>query len=610
MSDPWQILIYEQQKRVHTIDLAGVAELGRQSSAEEPLYSNRQVPGRRRVVIAHKDERSVSRQHVLLEPLGDGGGFKLTNLSAERLISLPDGRDLKPQESCTVPSDTLLTVGKRALRPRRSLSMSQEPQFKGLSQATIPPGQSAQLGRYPELALPSTGMEMKALVPWLQAAMDVLQSAAGSADFFDKAAGAVVNLIHLDSGRVLLLEDENWQTRALCTRALDGQQATRPVSSHVLRRVSQEKRTFWEVTDSSFSAAVSLRGVDAVVAAPILDRNGTVIGALYGDRTHESSTRRTEPISELEAMLVEVLARGVAAGLARLEQERAVLAARVQFEQFFTPELSRQLALDRNLLSGRDAEVTLLFCDIRGFSRISERLGPARTVEWISDVMQELSLCVHAQGGVLVDYIGDELIAMWGAPAEQPDHARRACRAALAMLDLLPRLNARWQEFLQESMLFGIGINTGTARVGNTGSQLKFKYGPLGNNVNLASRVQGATKYLKCSLLITGATQAQLDDSFLSRRLCQVRVVNIEEAVNLHELVPEGHPGWPNSKIQYERALEAFEEGNFAKAARILGNWRDDLLADAPAVLLLHRTVQCLVEDPNPFDPVLVLTGK
>jgi class 3 adenylate cyclase len=217
-------------------------------------------------------------------------------------------------------------------------------------------------------------------------------------------------------------------------------------------------------------------------------------------------------------MLVEVLARGVAAGLARLEQEEAALAARAQFEQFFTPELTRQLARQPDLLKGRDAEVTILFCDIRAFSRISERLGPTQTVEWINEVIGALSDCVRAHAGVLVDYIGDELLAMWGAPEEQPDQARLACRAALDMLARVPKLNERWQPVLKEAMGLGTGINTGMARVGNTGSKHKFKYGPLGNTVNLASRVQGVTKYLKCKVLITEATQAKLDASFSSRR--------------------------------------------------------------------------------------------
>src|SRR5207244_4923878 len=120
-------------------------------------------------------------------------------------------------------------------------------------------------------------------------------------------------------------------------------------------------------------------------------RHGAVIGALYADRRRGSGSAGAGPITEVEALFVELLARGVAAGLARLEQEQSALAARVQFEQFFTPELARQLAEQPDPLKGRDAEVTVLFCDIRGFSRISERLGPAGTVEWIGDVLAALS---------------------------------------------------------------------------------------------------------------------------------------------------------------------------------------------------------------------------
>jgi adenylate cyclase len=174
----------------------------------------------------------------------------------------------------------------------------------------------------------------------------------------------------------------------------------------------------------------------------------------------------------------------------------------------------------------------------------------------------------------------------------------------------VPQLNERWQAVLKEPMGLGIGINTGLAHVGQTGSKYKFKYGPLGNTVNLASRVQGATKYLKCKLLITGSTQAKLDGSFATRRLCQVRVVNIAEPVALHELVPSGQPSWAEAKAEYEKALSEFEKCNFSRAARILGNWRDHHPDDAPAVLLLHRAVQCLVEEPVSFDPVWVLPGK
>jgi adenylate cyclase len=146
--------------------------------------------------------------------------------------------------------------------------------------------------------------------------------------------------------------------------------------------------------------------------------------------------------------------------------------------------------------------------------------------------------------------------------------------------------------------------------VGNTGSRHKFRYAPLGKTVNLASRVQGATKYFKCRLLVTDATRAQLDDSFATRCLGQVRVVNIGEAVRLHELVEPGAADWPEAKIEYERALEEFESQNFSNAARILGNWRMEHGTDQPALMLLYRSVQFMVEPPTQFDPVWTLQGK
>ena len=155
------------------------------------------------------------------------------------------------------------------------------------------------------------------------------------------------------------------------------------------------------------------------------------------------SVMNEKQISEFEAKLVELLANGVAAGLARVKEEQAAAAARVQFEQFFTPQLAAQLQRDPQLLDGRDAEVTVLFADIRGFSRVSERLGPERTMAWIHDTMSVLSECVLRHDGVLVDFIGDEMMAMWGAPLPQPDHASLACLAARDRLAEIGRASCR-----------------------------------------------------------------------------------------------------------------------------------------------------------------------
>src|SRR5437870_10444626 len=121
-------------------------------------------------------------------------------------------------------------------------------------------------------------------------------------------------------------------------------------------------------------------------------------------------------------------------------------------------------------------------------------------------------------------------MALWGAPAKQPDHAPRAARAALAMLRRLPTLDERWRSRVGDPLRVGIGVHSGQAWVGEVGTEHKFKYGPRGHTVNLASRVQGATKYLRVPALVTGATRAGLGDEFAVRRLTRVKVVGPQEA--------------------------------------------------------------------------------
>ncbi len=609
MSAAYQVRVYENQQLLHTFECEGVVELGRQAEGESGPFRQKRDAGRARLVIAHLNEPSLSRKHVLIEPIAEDR-FRITNLSSTQALYSLEGGEVKFQTSRELAAPVVLTLGKKTLRIQPAASSSEG--LQALAEAVAPPGSSIvpRSSLFP-LSQPSGEQtSTQALVRWLRSVMDVLQSAASSSDFFERAAQAVVQMVGLDSGRVLLLNQGEWQTQAARTAHLVAAESNWRPSQHVLGCVCREKRTFWEMPSAAAAPAVSLIGVKAVVAAPILSRDGTVIGALYGERRRDSGFLNDKPITELEAMLVELLAGGVAAGLSRLEQEHAALAARVQFEQFFTPELSRQLEARPDLLKGRDTEVTLLFCDIRGFSRISEQLGPERTVEWLGTILGALSDCVRDHAGVLMDYIGDELIAMWGAPEAQPDHARLACRAALDMLAALPELNQRWGQVLGEPMDLGIGINTGIAQVGNTGTRHKFKYGALGNTVNLASRVQGATKHLKTRLLITGATQARLGAGFEARRLCRVRVVNIHEPVDLYELPPPGHPCWADAKREYEAGLAEFEKRNFHLSARILANLRGKCPDDGPALLLLSRVVNGMVQEPVPVDLIWELPGK
>jgi len=283
------------------------------------------------------------------------------------------------------------------------------------------------------------------------------------------------------------------------------------------------------------------------------------------------------------------------------------------FEQYFTRELARELARnpDPMKMQAREAEVTVLFCDIRGFSSISERLDPARTVDWLSGVMGEFSTSVIDRGGVLVDYTGDELMAMWGAPTEQPDHAELACAAASEIVAKLPLLSEKWEKEIGARTEAGIGVNTGVALVGNVGTHKKFKYGPLGNVVNVASRVQGATKYLKTPVLITGSTWERLRDRRNTRRLGRFRVQNIQQPVELHQLVSRNEEGiWHTLSDHYEDALRHFESGEFRKASAILGEVLVEMPEDGPSLLLASRVVEAMLRDGKEFSPVWDLPGK
>ncbi|HEV3081677.1 MAG TPA: adenylate/guanylate cyclase domain-containing protein [Gemmataceae bacterium] len=478
---------------------------------------------------------------------------------------------------------------------------------QALEGQTLAPGSLAELSRRVQPLPGFQGPQLDDLVGWLQTTIGVLQSTVGAADFLEKAAEALVQIIGLDAGRVLLLQEEKWNVASSYASAAPENGGWLP-SRHVLGRLRQEKRTMWQRPQEAVTdAEPSLRGLSLVVASPLLDAQGQVIGALYGEcRTAERASRETV---KLQAALVEVLACGLAAGLARQEQQLAALKARVQFEQFFTPQLAEQLRQQPDLLEGREVEVTLLFCDIRGFSRISERLGPRATMHWIGDVMGALSERVLEQEGVLVDTIGDELIGMWGAPRPQADHALRAVSAALAMQAAVRELDERWRPEVGEPLSVGIGLNTGVAQVGNTGSRHKFKYGALGNTVNLASRVQGLTKYLKCPLLVTGATRRRLDRRFVVRRVCKARVVNIAEPVDLHEIELASGPERENFFALSQAALEALEAGEYALAARQAGALLQVHAGDGPLLLVLVRATQMLMQG-GAFDPVWEPPGK
>lgn len=551
----------------------------------------------------------VSKDHVVVEETGPGN-IRIENLSQRNSIRLNDNSVIATSSRRDFPSPVRLTVGETIIDIEVVEDKSGEGPLETISAPAIAAGRLKggpqqhsllDLGRTPT---PET------LTHWFETVIAVQRSAAGSPEFYDQTAKAVVALVGLDRGLIVLRKNGRWMVQARCPE--DGDTIGREFSLTIVERVLKDRRTFFQSQASAASTSESLQGVEAVVASPIFDARDQVAGVVYGCRSRFTAHVGLG-IGPLEAQVMQLLASAVGAGLARQEQEAEAGRLRVQFEQFFSADLARELQRNPRLLDGQEREITVLFSDIRGFSRMSEKLGPAETCKLVSDVMDELTGRVRDCEGVVVDYSGDGIMAMWNAPANQPDHAVKACRSALSMIASLSDLDARWKEKLGVPLRLGIGLNTGAALCGNTGSKQKFKYGPLGHAVNLASRVEGATKHFGVPLLITGSTRAQLGDAFAVRRLCKVRVVGIDGAVELFELVSEGAaPEWLPRCKAYEEALTQYEGGNFIAACRSLYTLLTDDKGhqDLPTLNLLARAVSCIKTKPENFDGVIDLDSK
>lgn len=543
----------------------------------------------------------VSREQLQLEEL-PGEKIAVTNISKRVPMVLSSGATVGPGETCEARLPVAVQVGHTIVH------VDVDTSGMGELHTVKAPVHHAREHR-PRLALANLGSapDVDTLVSWFEAIVSVQRAAAGSDIFYRQTAQAVVDIVGLDYGMVLLRQHDEWIVAAAYAAS---ENIHTKFSRTILQHVVTERRTFYQLPQ--MTATNSLHDVSAVVASPVFDaESDQVVGAVYGARVSRRSGIAVE-IRALEAQVVQVLAAAVGAGLARVDSEADAARTHVMFEQFFTPELARALDRDPSLLEGKDRDITVLFADIRNFTRLSEKLGARMSCQLVEAVMERLTTRIREFGGVLVTYLGDGLLAMWNAPLDQADHALLACRAGLALIDELPALNAEWEPILGGPLKLGVGINTGSAVVGNMGSRLKLHYGPLGHTVNLASRVEGATKQLGVSILITGATRKMLSETFVARRVCRVRVVGLVEPVDLIELhSAEPHPEWQGHSQTYEMALAHYEAGRWTEACRLLMPLvAENTYSDVPSLTLMEKCLACLKAPPETFDPVWELRLK
>jgi adenylate cyclase len=207
------------------------------------------------------------------------------------------------------------------------------------------------------------------------------------------------------------------------------------------------------------------------------------------------------------------------------------------FGKYVTPEVRDAILAGRVRGEGELIEATLLFADLRDFTPWVEATEPRQVVRDLNEYFTEMDQAIRAHGGLVLQFIGDEIEAVFGAPIAAPDHAGRAVHAAIEMRERLKDWNARREAAGRPALRNGIGIHTGTVLAGNIGGHERLSYALVGDPVNLASRIQGLTKDFKVDILISDATHRRLDGTVPVEELPAVRVKGRVEEVTVYKVV-------------------------------------------------------------------------
>jgi len=216
-------------------------------------------------------------------------------------------------------------------------------------------------------------------------------------------------------------------------------------------------------------------------------------------------------------------------------EEKDKKAIRETFGKYLSPKVVDQLVQNPPELGGVDKELTVFFSDIRGFTTLSENMTPQELVNHLNIYLTAMTDIVLDYGGTVDKYMGDAIMAFWGAPLPQPNHAELACKCALRQLQVLSELNAQWPE--NKRINIGIGINSDIMTVGNMGSKLRMNYTLMGDPVNLGSRLESTNKEYGTRIIISEFTYAHIKDKFIVRELDNIRVKGKNKPVLIYELI-------------------------------------------------------------------------
>ncbi len=312
------------------------------------------------------------------------------------------------------------------------------------------------------------------------------------------------------------------------------------------------------------------------------------------------------PIAPAVAFVAVAAAQGARDYAAEFRLRQGITRA---FSQYLSPVLVERLASDpaQLRLGGERRTLTILFCDVRGFTTIAERLkdDPQRLTTLINRLLNPLSAVILAAGGTIDKYIGDAIMAFWNAPLDDPEHAEKAVGAAIGMLAAVDTLNA---ELVAEAraagetpieIRIGVGINTGDCVVGNMGSDVRFNYSVLGDPVNLAARLEGETKVYGVPILVGDETARRIGGRYAAIELDRVLVKGKTEAAIVHTVLREAGTGPDPVDAETRAAHQAFLDDFYAGRKADAAVRSDRLARRLPALATYYERMRAAVAPPR-----------
>jgi adenylate cyclase len=286
---------------------------------------------------------------------------------------------------------------------------------------------------------------------------------------------------------------------------------------------------------------------------------------------------------------------------------------RKSFALYLAPQVIDRMLASKKLpvLGGETRDVTVFFSDLAGFSSISEKMTPAELVTFMNEYLSAMTDIIESTGGYIDKYIGDSIVAVFGAPADDSDHASNAARAALGCRARLAELNRDSAAFQGYEVAHRMGLNSGAALVGNIGSRRRFNYSVMSDAVNVASRLEGANKYYGTTIAASEMTVALTGSRFAWRELDAIRVQGRSTPVKIYELLAEAGQETPQqaaSAAVYAEGLAHWRRREFDAAARCFERAAD---VDKPSALFLNRANALRGHPPGPdWEPVSTLEAK